>query len=87
MNSRMTGAKIVSSTDHMFQQFGQECLGTCGKFSLRIIKNDPEKIDLQQTKRILKTRIAPGTTYAYLEGCPSGLMLRVLYDLRLSMLM
>eukprot|EP01035_Chromulina_nebulosa_P017670 gene17670-23259_t len=69
--SRMTGAKIISSTDHMFQQFGQECLGTCGDFTLRIIQDDPEKMDQQKTQRILKTRIAKGSTYAYIQGCPS----------------
>lgn len=61
----------MSSTDHMFQQFGLECLGSCGKFTLKIIRDDPEKLEFQQSKRILRSRIASGTTYAYLEGCPS----------------
>jgi hypothetical protein len=55
----------------MIQQSGMDCLGTCHKFSLRIVKDDPEKIDQQKQQRILKTRIARGTTYAYLQGCPS----------------
>jgi TCP-1/cpn60 chaperonin family len=68
---RMTGATTLSSTDHMFQQFGEECLGTCEEFWLRIVHDDPEKSEEQRPRRVLQTRIARGSTYAYLQGCPS----------------
>ena len=71
--SRMTGAMMLPSTDHMIQQYGEECLGTCGLFWLRCVSDNPEKIDLDRPKRVLKSPIARGSTYAYLQGCPPEL--------------
>eukprot|EP01038_Epipyxis_sp_PR26KG_P010221 gene10221-13751_t len=67
---RMTGAMVLPSTDHI-KQFGEECLGQCGNFWMRVIHDDPEKSSTNQPRRILKTRISRGSTYAYIQGCPS----------------
>ena len=71
--SRMTGAIILPSIDHMIQQYGQECLGTCTHFWLRCVFDNPEKIDFNRPQRVLKSPIARGSTYAYLQGCPPEL--------------
>jgi hypothetical protein len=74
--ARMTGAIMLSSTDHMIQQYGEECLGSCEKFHLRKI------IDCEWDEFMPKKRSTPlkritkdqqGVTYAYLEGCPAEL--------------
>ena len=69
--SRMTGAMLLPSTDHMIQQFGEECLGTCQTFWLQVVQDDPEKLAAEHPSRILKTRILRGSTYAYFQGCPA----------------
>lgn len=69
--ARMTGAMLLPSTDSMIKQFGEECLGTCGKFWMRLVQDDPERSNDTQTTRILRTRISRASTYAYIEGCPS----------------
>ena len=69
--ARMTGAILLPSTDSMVKQFGEECLGTCNKFWLRLVQDDPERSNETQPSRILRTRISRASTYAYVEGCPS----------------
>jgi hypothetical protein len=69
--ARMTGAILLPSTDSMVKQFGEECLGTCSKFWLRLVQDDPERSNEAQPSRILRTRISRASTYAYVEGCPS----------------
>ena len=69
--SRMTGAMLLPSTDHMIQQFGEECLGTCQTFWLQVVQDDPERLSAEHPSRILKTRILRGSTYAYFQGCPA----------------
>jgi 1-phosphatidylinositol-3-phosphate 5-kinase len=71
--SRMTGATMLPSTDHMIQQYGEDCLGTCSLFWLRCVLDDPEKIDINRPRRVLKSPISRGSTYAYLQGCPPEL--------------
>lgn len=74
--SRLTGAVMLPSTDHMIQHFGTECLGTCGKFWLRIVADNPEKMDMRKASpnRILaQNGPSRGSTYAYLQGCPADL--------------
>ena len=71
--SRMTGAVMLPSTDHMIQQYGEECLGTCGYFWLRSIQDNPEKIDPTRPHRVLATPLSRGSTYAYFQGCPPEL--------------
>lgn len=66
--SRMTGAKILTSTDQIYDQ---DCLGKCGKFFMTIVSDNPEKLKFQKSRRILKSRVAKGTTYAYFQGCPT----------------
>jgi hypothetical protein len=39
---------MLPSTDHMIQQYGTECLGTCGKFWFRLVQDDPEKVQAAQ---------------------------------------
>jgi hypothetical protein len=68
--SRMTGAMLLPSTDTMIQQYGEECLGTCGNFRLRLVQDDPEKSTSALPQRILRTRISRASTYAYIQGCP-----------------
>eukprot|EP01033_Poteriospumella_lacustris_P022103 gene22103-16543_t len=68
--SRMTGAMLLPSTDTMIQQYGEECLGTCGHFKLRLVQDDPEKSTSAVPQRILRTRISRASTYAYVQGCP-----------------
>jgi hypothetical protein len=67
-HSRLTGAIMLPSTDHMIQQYGAECLGTCGNFKLRVVLDNPEKINLSSSSpngaRVLRTRISRGSTYA-----------------------
>lgn len=70
---RMTGAMMLPSTDHMIQQYGEECLGTCGRFWLRQVQDDPERLQQLRPQRILQLRISRGSTYAHLQGCPSEL--------------
>lgn len=74
--ARMTGAIMLPSTDHMIQQYGEECLGSCEKFYLRKI-TDCEWDETMPKKRVtpLKriTKDQQGVTYAYLEGCPAEL--------------
>jgi hypothetical protein len=74
--ARMTGAIVLPSTDHMIQQYGEECLGSCEKFRLRKI------IDCEWDEFMPKKRSTPlkritkdqqGVTYAFLEGCPAEL--------------
>ena len=71
--SRMTGAMMLPSTDHMIQQYGEECLGSCALFWLRCVMDDPEKIDPTRPQRVLRAPISRGSTYAYLQGCPPEL--------------
>ena len=71
--SRMTGAVMLPSTDHMIQQYGEECLGTCGYFWLRSVQDNPEKIDPSRPQRVLRTPLSRGSTYAYFQGCPPEL--------------
>ena len=71
--SRMTGAMMLPSTDHMIQQYGEECLGSCALFWLRCVMDDPEKIDPARPQRVLRAPISRGSTYAYLQGCPPEL--------------
>ena len=65
--SRMTGAIILPSIDHMIQQYGQECLGTCTQFWLRCVLDNPEKIDFDRPQRVLKFPNSGGhpCKYAY----------------------
>jgi hypothetical protein len=67
----MTGAMLLPSTDNMIQQFGEECLGTCGSFFMRLVQDDPEKSSNVIPQRILRTRISRASTYAYIQGCPT----------------
>jgi hypothetical protein len=67
----MTGAMLLPSTDNMIKQYGEECLGTCSKFWLRLVQDDPERSNETQPSRILRTRISRASTYAYIEGCPA----------------
>ncbi|RYH31547.1 hypothetical protein EON65_02425 [archaeon] len=67
----MTGATLLASTDNVVQQYGEECLGTCGQFWLRLVQDDPEKDSSIQPRRVLRTRISRGSTYVYVQGCPS----------------
>ena len=39
----MCGGVLLSSTDHMIQHYGTECLGTCGRFKIRFVHDDPER--------------------------------------------
>ncbi|KAJ1435647.1 GroEL-like apical domain-containing protein, partial [Ochromonadaceae sp. CCMP2298] len=69
---RMTGAMLLPSTDHMIKQFGAECLGTCAHFRLNVVHDDPERRSVApHARRILETRVARGSTYAHMQGCPS----------------
>lgn len=76
--ARMTGAIMLPSADHMIQQYGEECLGSCEKFWLRRIEDCqgeslpgiPEK---QQSLKRITAGNRRGITYAYLEGCPPEL--------------
>ena len=85
--SRMTGAMMLPSTDHMIQQYGEECLGSCALFWLRCVMDDPEKIDPARPQRVLRAPISRGSTYAYLLGCPPELgctlVLRYVYQYHL----
>ncbi len=67
----MTRAMLLPSTDNMIQQFGEECLGTCGSFFMRLVQDDPEKSGNTAPQRILRTRISRASTYAYFQGCPT----------------
>lgn len=67
--SRMLGAKILPSTDHMIQQNGDECLGLCESLSFRQIQDDPERAE-KIPGYFLQTRICRGSSYVYFEGCP-----------------
>lgn len=69
--SRVTGALLLPSTDNMIKQYGDECLGTCGHFKLRLVQDDPEKSTKEHVQRILRTRISRASTYAYVQGCPA----------------
>ena len=71
--ARLTGAMMLPSTDHMIQQYGEECLGTCGSFWLNHIQDNPERIQEVTKHSVLRTRVSRGSTYAYLQGCPSEL--------------
>ena len=42
--SRVTGALTLASADHMIQQYGKDCLGTCHRFFLRAVTDDPERL-------------------------------------------
>jgi 1-phosphatidylinositol-3-phosphate 5-kinase len=42
--ARVTGARIGSS-DHMVGQYGEECLGTCRRFYIQCVTDDPERQD------------------------------------------
>jgi chaperonin GroEL (HSP60 family) len=65
--ARMTNAMLLPSTDHMIKQFGQECMGTCGQFTLKVVLDDPEKALLAQKRKSLPSRILRGSTYAYFQ--------------------
>ena len=65
--ARMTNAMLLPSTDHMIKQFGQECMGTCGQFFLKVVLDDPEKTSTSQKRRTLPARILRGSTYAYFQ--------------------
>lgn len=66
--SRMTGAMLLPSTDHMIKQYGEDCLGSCARVWLRLVHDDPEKTSNIHPRRILRTRISRGSTYAYIQG-------------------
>ena len=70
--SRLLGAKILPSTDHMIQQSGDDCLGLCESFSIRQVQDDPERAE-KFPGNFLKTRICRGSSYVYFEGCPGVL--------------
>jgi hypothetical protein len=67
----MTGAMLLPSTDNMIKQYGGECLGSCGNFLLRLVQDDPEKMDPNAPVRVLRTRISRASTYAYFQNCPA----------------
>ena len=87
--SRMTGALMLPSTDHMIQRYGENCLGSCGRFWLRkildnegdmgssasAVHNSPTRARRSSSKVPLRriTNKQKSTTYAYLEGCPPEL--------------
>ena len=71
--SRASGAMMLPSTDHMIQQYGEECLGVCGRFWLRLVRDDPERLRSIKQTRVLGDAAQRGATYAYLEGCPPEL--------------
>ncbi len=72
--ARVTGAMLLPATDHTIQQYGDDCLGSCGKFVVRHIQKDEDKDKVNDNvNRILKNVISKGSTYAYLQGCPSEL--------------
>eukprot|EP00605_Chrysophyceae_sp_TOSAG23-4_P001064 GSChrysophyteH1.ASY1.ANO1.1169.1 assembled CDS len=72
--SRLTGAKMLPSTDHMLQHYNEDCLGACRRFMLKSISDDPERQNTHScAQRILKSSIARGSTYVYLDGCPPEL--------------
>lgn len=71
--ARLTGAMMLPSTDHMIQQYGEECLGTCGSFWLHHIQDNPERLQEVTKHSVLRTRVTRGSTYAYVQGCPSEL--------------
>lgn len=72
--SRVTGALTLPSTDHMIQHYGEECLGTCGRFLIKAIRDDPEhQLVYSQANRVLKNSISRGATHIYLDGCPPEL--------------
>jgi hypothetical protein len=64
---------MLPSTDHMIQQYGEECLGTCGSFWLHHIQDNPERLQEVTKHSVLRTRVTRGSTYAYVQGCPSEL--------------
>lgn len=75
--ARMTHAMMLPSIDHMIQQYGKECLGSCGTFSLSqletsaggaIADDNLTRIGNGQTRPRI-TSIVTGTTYVYLDGC------------------
>lgn len=79
--ARMTHAMMLPSTDHMIQQYGKECLGSCGSFSLSqletsaggpVTADNLTKIGNGHTRPRI-TSIVTGTTYVYLDGCKSNL--------------
>jgi hypothetical protein len=72
--ARMTGALMLPSTDHMIQQYGSECLGTCGSFKLSQFSDDvlpPIRPDSALRRRITAASI--GTNYVVINGCPANL--------------
>eukprot|EP01036_Dinobryon_divergens_P011428 gene11428-15375_t len=73
--SRMTGATMLVSTDHMIQQYGEECLGSCDMFYLKYILDDPERSEhiIKARRKTVRAPMFPGSTYVFLEGCPSEL--------------
>jgi 1-phosphatidylinositol-3-phosphate 5-kinase len=72
--ARMTGAIMLPSTDHMIQQYGEECLGTCEKFFLKKVVDcewdevPPKRRAHPPLRRITKDQ--QGVTFAYFQGCP-----------------
>ena len=72
--ARVTNAMLLPATDHTIQQYGDDCLGSCGKFVVRHIQKDEDKDKVNDNvNRILKNVVSKGSTYAYLQGCPSEL--------------
>eukprot|EP00602_Paraphysomonas_sp_CaronLab_P009360 CAMPEP_0185038048 /NCGR_PEP_ID=MMETSP1103-20130426/33223_1 /TAXON_ID=36769 /ORGANISM="Paraphysomonas bandaiensis, Strain Caron Lab Isolate" /LENGTH=1645 /DNA_ID=CAMNT_0027576313 /DNA_START=45 /DNA_END=4979 /DNA_ORIENTATION=+ len=75
--ARMTGAIMLPSTDHMIQQYGEECLGSCDRFWLQkvVVSEAVDGMSIRQPSANLKriTKNQRGVTYAYLEGCPPEL--------------
>ena len=72
--ARLLGATVLPTTDHLVQQKGDECIGLCEKFSVRVVQDDPEKIRKpSKFECILKERICRGSSYVVLDGCPSEL--------------
>lgn len=70
--ARMTSGILLPSIDHiMLQQYGEECLGTCKYFDIINVQDNPEK-DINSTK-ILRTKVARGSSYVYFSGCPESL--------------
>ena len=69
--SRMLDATILPTTDHIFQQKSDECIGSCQKFSIKSIQNDPERIKRSENYAgILGDRAYKGSSYIFLGGCP-----------------
>lgn len=61
--ARMTGAMMLPSADQMIHQYGEDCLGTSGKFWLRQVEDDPERFCVQRDRRVILTQLLKGSLY------------------------